>query len=475
MQFWKWALRRLQNRADFRSTKGTTRHRLAGFEAVEQRRLMTADPIQGGAVYIEQDVGSDAHGDLFQLTFRGGAPDTQLRRVVIDGDQHIRGFGVGDVFFDTAPTGLGVEESFPFTLTDDAGLDEVRATVTDGQTRLELEFVGFDAGESLTFTIDVDEVEAFDPAETDLTIINDGFDPITSGVEFQGTLLEMEFVAADFFDVTTSGTFVNRYDSQLTASGLPLPPDDFQGRRDRSAGAFVTATQTFIPASIQGSVYHDRNDNGRREAGEEGIAGVTIRIEPLETVIDQPAVTTTTDAEGRYAVAGLVAGRYQVIEISNPPNYLDGQDSAGTVAGQRRGNALNDRIDDIRLRGGDDGIEYNFGELRAITIRGRVQLSTREGDCFGPAEEHAPVAGARVQLQDAHGQLLQETTSDGNGYYQFSGMRPGTYRLVELTPDHLIDGGSHIGQVQGRESGRLLPGGTIADLVVGSGQIAREL
>ena len=299
MKFLQRTLRRWRSLVDSRPRNLASRRGLAGFEAVEQRCLMAVDTIHGGAVYVEQDVGSDVHGDLFQVTFRGGAPGTELRRVTIDGDQNIRGFGVGDVFFDTARSGLGAEESFAFTLAENAGIDEVRATVTDGQTRLVLEFVGFDAGESLSFTIDVDEVESYDPAETDLVVINDGFDPITSGVEFQGSTLVMDFQAADFHDVTTRGTFVNRYDSALAESGLPLPPDDFQGRRDRSAGAFVTATQSFIPASIQGWVYHDRNDNGRRDAGEEGIGGVTIRVEPLAAVIDQSAVTTTTDAEGR--------------------------------------------------------------------------------------------------------------------------------------------------------------------------------
>ena len=174
--------------------------------------------------------------------------------------------------------------------------------------------------------------------------------------------------------------------------------------------------------------------------------------------------------KGADSVTGLVAGRYRVVEIANPPSYLDGQDASGTVGGEPRGVALNDEVDDIRLRGGDQGIDYNFGELKAISIRGRVQLSTCAGDCFGPVEQHAPLAGARVLLQDAQGRLLQETTSDTDGYYEFTGMRPGTYRLVEMTPTDLIDGGSRVGQIHGRDSGRLLPNGTISDIVVGSGE-----
>ena len=36
---------------------------------------MAADPLHVGAVYVEEDGGSDLHGDTFYLTFEGGAPD----------------------------------------------------------------------------------------------------------------------------------------------------------------------------------------------------------------------------------------------------------------------------------------------------------------------------------------------------------------------------------------------------------------
>ena len=39
------------------------------------------------------------------------------------------------------------------------------------------------------------QAEIFDPAESDLNVINDGFDPITSGVEFHGSSLKANFSA----------------------------------------------------------------------------------------------------------------------------------------------------------------------------------------------------------------------------------------------------------------------------------------
>jgi len=46
------------------------------FEAMEPRQMLSADPLRIGAVYVEDDIGSDIHGDTFHVTFEGGAPGT---------------------------------------------------------------------------------------------------------------------------------------------------------------------------------------------------------------------------------------------------------------------------------------------------------------------------------------------------------------------------------------------------------------
>ncbi|MGE0440396.1 MAG: metallophosphoesterase [Gemmatimonadales bacterium] len=61
--------------------------------------------------------------------------------------------------------------------------------------------------------------------------------------------------------------------------------------------------------SVSGVVYHDRNENGRRDAGEPGLAGVA--------VTDQVAVVRT-DAEGRFA---FPAAGYGYVAVTPPSEF----------------------------------------------------------------------------------------------------------------------------------------------------------
>ena len=249
------------------------------FEQMEQRQMLSASPpLQFGAVYVEQDLGSDLQGDTLEVTFVGGAAHTELAQVVIDGDQFELGFGRGDVFFDSVEAGLGADHAYPLTLVSHDGIDDVTWHVEDGTTQVVFSFQGFHAGEKLVFTIDVDEVEEFDPDTGNLETLNEGIDPLTSGVEFQGSQLAARFTAPHYEDAEGSTTFVNRYDDLLADTDLPLPPDNAEGKRDRTAGAVGRLEQQPKPIGISGTVYEETNLDLVRDSGEGGIAGVTLAL-----------------------------------------------------------------------------------------------------------------------------------------------------------------------------------------------------
>jgi hypothetical protein len=121
-------------------------------EAMEPRILRYAEPIDIGMIYIEEDVGSDAHGDLFHVQFLGGATGTRLQQLILSTDQGPAGFSVGDAIFDTVEGGLGADHAYGFRVERLEAADpaaRVEAVVVDGGMELVLNFHRFQSGDKL--------------------------------------------------------------------------------------------------------------------------------------------------------------------------------------------------------------------------------------------------------------------------------------------------------------------------------------
>ena len=206
-------------RRDPQSRRQLIAAQLGGYELLEARCLLAADVLQLGVVYTENDFGSDASGDTLEITFAHGVPNTELTRMIIHGDHNKIGFDSGDIIFDVHGQGIGADQAFPFTiaqLTTQDPAATVTATVQDGSSTLILDFQNFVAGDRVVLELDVDEVEiALNGSAADK---NEGIDPITSGIEFQGVRIVAEFAAESYLDAGSMGVFRNRYDAALQIS-----------------------------------------------------------------------------------------------------------------------------------------------------------------------------------------------------------------------------------------------------------------
>lgn len=468
--------------------------------------MLSANPLVVGVVYAEEDSGNDARGDMFEVTFEGGAPETRLARLVIDGDHRLdygntSGFSAGDVFFDTVESAqsLGVDHAFPFSLvrfTDRNGLPKagpsVRATVTDGGLRLALDFdaTPFEAGDRLVFEIDVDEVQSYNPNETSFETINDGFDPLTSGAEFQGSLFTASFAAPHFENASVESRFLNRYDDAFATAErsladdgrLALPADDARGNRDRSAGAVGSLVQTALPITIEGTVYHDRNEDLFQDpgAGEEGIAGVSLALLRrngsglyVPVVRDGKPVTATADSLGRYAFGlewALEPGTYRVVETQPAAFSISVGAVPGNVGGLTIGSSPNsDEITDILIAdGGTAAVDYDFAEANPARIAGCV-YHDRDRDGVRDAGEIG-LADVRLDLLDETGQPIASVRTGPDGCYAFTDLRAGLYEIVEFQPATWIDGAETVGQVNGAPRGVVAANDRIAEVAMRSGE-----
>jgi hypothetical protein len=132
----------------------------------------------------------------------------------------------------------------------------------------------------------------------------------------------------------------------------------------------ATAVSLPAPAQVSGFVYFDANNNGvfDPQGGDLGIGGVQVNLTGTNSLGQSVNLTTFTLADGSYVFTDLLPGTYSIIDT--PPTTFQGQplqpgtNDVGTVNGVTDGAPLgNDEITQIVLRAGQDGINYDFGEI----------------------------------------------------------------------------------------------------------------
>jgi hypothetical protein len=224
--------------------------------------------------------------------------------------------------------------------------------------------------------ISVDEVRVFLGDRPDLT----GYDPAAQTLAGKSAVFDMDaggdrsvvvdarfnsgsgsgdmtlLVPDSAFAGSAVGTYVYVYSKMGATAGA-----------DANGGFEEWAVRTGNPpvappsgtGSLSGFVYADANANGVRDAGEAGIRDVAIKLEGTDANGNTVVLTTTTASDGGYAFADLAPGTYTITEEFTPFGYADGEESLGTLGGD----IGQDQFLFITLAAGQDGMNYNFGEV----------------------------------------------------------------------------------------------------------------
>ncbi len=449
--------------------------RVCRFEQMEPRRLLAVDiaTIQVGAVYFEDAIGLDAAGDLFEVTWTGGAPGTQLTELVINTDKREDGqLSDGDPFFDLDPTGEGasgaVELKIDAARTSGIDVDSIEIELSDGGTRLVMRFTDFDPGDRLVFSVDVDEAGFPDS------------NPVVEGKEFEGSHLVATFEAAHFFSATGEDMFLDDYNGKLDSSGLDLPPDAYtepieNPRPDQTAAAVIALDQTPLPITIAGTVFEDIDLNNVQGDTEPGIEGVELAL--LELVGDSyeaTGQTTTTDPHGNYLFVGVLPGTYQIAE-TQPDGYFSIGATAGTVDGQTRGAVVDpDTIGNLALLGGEDSVDNDFAEALPAVLSGHVYHDADNDGVMDPGEQGIADVAVYVEQIPVGGLWLPSimtTQTAADGSWQVDNLMPGDYRVMEEQPEGYFDGLDAAGTAGGTAQN---PGDLIDAVHLDSGQVGQE-
>lgn len=163
----------------------------------------------------------------------------------------------------------------------------------------------------------------------------------------QGALAAVKFVAV-YANRTRDSKFY-----RADANG------NIPGNNAQSLEAEIDALgfKPFIPppdATISGRVINDANANGKIDATEQPIPGVSIRLTGRTDAGQDVTANGVTDASGGYVFRNVLPGSYRVIE-TNLPNYID----TGVLPGQNN-IAIDLNTIAASLKGGDNSVENNF-------------------------------------------------------------------------------------------------------------------
>jgi len=239
---------------------------------------------------------------------------------------------------------------------------------------------------------------------------------------------------------STPTDHVNTFQNQGSDDTVDSDPNRVTGIAPLtiSTGATSDVDAGFIPetdpATLGGVAWIDDGD-GIRQISEDPQVGVTVNLLAADgTVLD----TTTTDATGSYAFAGLPPGDYEI-------EFVTPADSIFTFANV----CADDTVDSDAARdtGRSGTVTLAAGETSTTTDAGFVPAAdaasisgvawTDDGDGIRATSEDRQ-ENVTVELLDAGGNVLATTTTNASGAYSFTGLLAGDYQGRFVTPtDHV--------------------------------------
>ena len=230
-------------------------------------------------------------------------------------------------------------------------------------------------------TVSATDAQAGDTLTYTITVTNDGpsvaetvtaTDTLPAGVTFvsgtgpnnEALAVNNGVVTVNGGDVANGGSFnftiiatINAGAGTPQTNSVTVSTTTSETNLGNNTATVVTNVDP-MTASIAGSVYVDANNNGVREAGEDGIENVAITLTGTDAQGNNVNLNTTTDANGDYIFANLAAGTYTVQE-TQPAGFIDGIDTRGTGAGATAGD---DVFTQLGLGAAAAAADFDFGE-----------------------------------------------------------------------------------------------------------------
>ncbi len=285
-----------------------------------------------------------------------------------------------------------------------------------------------------------------------------------SGVSAGLTYTLCETQPAGYGDGSTNpgGSAASTTPNAITISNLPVAGSAANNFGERAS-------------TLAGSVWLDSNNDGVRQGGESGIAGVTVTLSGSDAAGNVVNRSTVTDASGNYSFVDLLAAGaagYTVTEQAAQPavggvTTLNGRTAAGSVGGAASTVAtVPSAITGIALPAGTDATDYRFGELLPVAISGTVFIDLNNNGVQNlPGDAGLPgVAIVITGTDDTGAAVTRNLSTAADGSYGVADLRPGTYTVTEPTQP---TGTSNGLTVPGSAGGSATPPATLPSSIAG--------
>ncbi len=185
------------------------------------------------------------------------------------------------------------------------------------------------------------------------------------------------------------------------------------------------------PGTVEGTVFADRNDNGIQDSGENGLAGVTVRLKNEE---GEEFFSATVGENGQYLFDAVMPGRYY-LEYELPEGAVFAREVTGgnTVSGEAG-------------IGQSDLFDFATGAWVHGPACGALTLGHIAGDAYHdhegdgiPAAGDEPLGGMMITLTPSRPELEPVSFMTGtDGTFALTDLRPDTYMLTVSCPDGMV-------------------------------------
>jgi subtilase family serine protease len=398
---------------------------LDGKSAFYQKRLdYTADPDRG--YYLDVAVSVDVSTGIVTWTLTTIDPGTGE----MPQDASIGFLPVNDTVYDedhnVVTQGTGKGEGY-VTYSVKAKRDVDSGTVVDAQAR-----IVFDTEEpidtpaifnTLDAVVPESQIDAFAEATTSLTEFlvswtglddesGSGVRDYTVYVSVDGGEFSIWQADTDLTEAIYIGAAGHTYSFYSTVR-------DWAGNEEaepESADATITVTGAF--GALSGVKFEDMDGDGARDDGEAGLAGWTLFLDAdNDGALDEGESSTVSGEDGAYSFTDLTPGEYVVREVAR----------AGWVQTQPGG----DGSRAVTVVSDETAAGVDFGNFALAQIGGQ---KFNDLDADGVRDEGEDgLAGWTIQLdRNGDGGVEATATTDEYGYYRFTDLGPGSYRITEV-------------------------------------------